>query len=109
VGELWAWLAVLTGAVVTYASRGLGVALSGRLDPGGALIRWVEAVAYALLAGLIARMVVLPLGPLQQTPLASRLAAAAIAVAVFLLTRHNLLFGTAAGVAALILLSAGLS
>lgn len=105
--DLWPWAVVLLSAVVTYGWRWLGVALAGRIDPGGAVIRWVGAVAYALLAGLIARMIVLPQGPLQDTATSDRIAAAAIALVIFLLTRRNLVAGAAAGAAVLILLTVG--
>ena len=104
---LWPWAVGLLSAVVTYAWRWVGVALSGRIDPNGAVIRWVGAVAYALLAGLIARMIVLPQGPLQDTAMTDRVAAAVIALAIFLLTRRNLLAGVAAGAGVLVLLTFG--
>jgi branched-subunit amino acid transport protein len=99
------WLVLLAGAVATYASRGVGVLLSGRIDAEGPLFRWIGAVAYALLAALIARMIVLPIGPLAATALVDRLGAAAAALAVFLLTRRSLLFGVLAGAATLMLLA----
>ena len=98
------WLAIAGAAVVTYASRGLGVLLSGRLNTDGPLFRWVSAVAYALLAALIARLIVLPLGPLQATTLPDRLVSAALALSVFFLTKRNLMLGVATGGAALALL-----
>jgi branched-subunit amino acid transport protein len=103
-GPWWPWLLLLAGALVTYAWRVLGVAISGRIAPEGALFEWVSAVAYALLAALIARMIVDPIGPLQATPVLDRLAAVAVALGAFLLSRRNLLAGVAAGVAALVLL-----
>jgi branched-subunit amino acid transport protein len=104
---LWPWAVVLLSAVVTYAWRWVGVALSGRIDPNGAAIRWVGAVAYALLAGLIARMIVLPQGPLQETAMTDRVAAAAIALVIFLAARRNLVLGVAAGAGVLVLLTFG--
>lgn len=98
------WWAILGAALVTYLPRGLGVLLSGRLNTDGPLFRWVSAVAYALLAALIARLIVVPLGPLQATTLPDRLASAAIALAVYLLTRRNLMVGVASGGIALALL-----
>ena len=73
-GELWPWLVVLTGAVVTYLPRALGVLLSGRIDAESPLFDWIACVAYAILAALVARMIVLPSGPLVETALATRLA-----------------------------------
>lgn len=104
---LWPWILLGLAAIVTYAWRGVGVALSGRIDPNGAAIRWVGSVAYALLAGLIARMIVLPQGPLQETAMTDRVAAAAIALVIFFLTRRNILLGVAAGAGVLILLTFG--
>ncbi len=99
-------LAALTlGALVTYFWRFLGVLLSGRIDAGSLMFQWVGAVSYALLAALIARMIVLPLGPpLDATPLSYRLAATVIALAVFFATRRNLLLGVLGGAGGLILL-----
>jgi len=107
VSEFRPWIVLAAGAAVTYAWRGLGVALSGRVDPESPVVRWVGAVAYALLAGLIARMIVLPLGALQATALTDRVAAAATALAMFLVTRHNLLLAVGAGVGVLVLLTLG--
>ncbi|MGQ9365148.1 AzlD domain-containing protein [Azospirillum sp. ST 5-10] len=96
------WMALAGGAVVTYASRALGVALSGRIDPNGGLFRWVGCVAYALLAGLVARMILLPVGPLQATDLGARVLAAAAALAAFWLAGRSVLAGVTVGTAALI-------
>lgn len=101
----WPWIVVLVGAAATYTWRALGVALSGRIDPEGLVFRWVGCIAYAVLAGLIARMIFLPVGSLATTPLASRVAAAVAALAVFYLTRRNLPLGVATGGAMLIALS----
>lgn len=98
----WPWLAVLVGAAATYVWRALGVMLSGRIDPEGPVFRWVGCVAYAVLAGLIARMILLPVGSLAATPLFSRVAAAATALAVFYLVRRNLPVAVVAGGAAMI-------
>jgi branched-subunit amino acid transport protein len=106
--DLWGIVVVLAGAVATLLWRALGVALSGRLRPDSPVIDLVGCIAYALLAALVARMILLPIGPLQATGLASRMAAAGIAVAVFFALRRNLLAGVIAGGCALALL-AGLS
>ncbi|MEQ8651660.1 MAG: AzlD domain-containing protein [Kiloniellales bacterium] len=91
--ETWVWplLILAVSAVATYVWRGLGVLLSGRINPDSALFAWMAAVAYALLAGLITRMIVLPIGPLAETPLEARLAAAALCVIAFLITKKLLL------------------
>ncbi|HEY0835115.1 MAG TPA: AzlD domain-containing protein [Azospirillum sp.] len=101
------WAALAAGAVVTYVPRALGVALSGRIDPNGAVFRWVGCVAYALLAGLVARMILLPVGPLQATGLTERSLAVAAALATFYLARRNLVAGVTVGTTVLVLLYGG--
>ncbi len=99
-------LVILLGGLVTYVWRALGVSLSGRIDPDGPLFAWTACVAYALLAGLIARMILLPRGDLAETATLDRLGAAAIALAVFfLMTRRNMLAAVAAGSGTLVLLT----
>ncbi len=97
--ETWIWplLVLAVSAIATYFWRGLGVLLSGRINPDSAVFAWLAAVAYALLAGLITRMVVLPIGPLTETPLEARLTAAAVCIGCFLLTRMLLLSILAGG------------
>lgn len=98
-------LCILVGAAASYMWRALGVALSGRIDPDGPVVRWVGCVAYAVLAALIARMILLPVGSLADTSVVIRLAAAGVALGVFYLARRNLVVGVATGGVALALLS----
>ena len=98
------WPLLLLSIAGTYLWRGLGVLLSARIDPDGATFQWVTCVSYAMLAGLISRMTVLPLGGLAETGLVERLVAMAIAFAVFFALGRRILPGVAAGVIAFILL-----
>lgn len=103
----WPFLLMAVGAGVTYAWRALGVALAGRINPNGPMFEWAACVAYALLAGLVARMIVFPVGPLERTDTGSRVFAAILALVVFFLARRNILAGVLAGVTALVLLTLG--
>ena len=51
-----------------------------------------------MLAGLLARMVVFPAGPLVPVPLGGRLGASAVAFAIFLVTGRGVFWGVAGGV-----------
>ena len=104
---LWPIALMIAGGLVTYFWRALGVALSGRIDASSPLFEWVACVAYAMLAGLIARMILLPNGPLAETASADRIAAAVIALAIFFLARRNVGLGVAAGAGALVLMTWG--
>jgi branched-subunit amino acid transport protein len=97
---------LLCGIVGTYVWRALGVTFSARIEPDGALFRWVSCVSYAMLAALISRMTVIPLGSLAETPIAFRLGAMAVAMAVFFLAGRSMLLGVVAGVGTFIALVA---
>lgn len=89
----------------TYLWRGLGVAVSARIKPDSELFAWIGCVAFAMLAGLISRVVLLPSGALEQTSLWQRLAATGCALAVyFFFTRKNLFAGVIASAAAMYLI-----
>jgi branched-subunit amino acid transport protein len=103
-------LLVLACGAGTYLWRGLGVVVSARLSPDSELFAWVGCVAFAMLAGLVSRMVLIPSGPLEYTVLWQRLAATALSLVVyFCVTRKNLLAGvlTSAGAMYVLLLLAG--
>lgn len=101
--QIWALLAGVFA--VTYVWRGAGVVLGSRIDFESAVFRWVAAVAYAMLSGLIARMLLLPQGGLAETPLLHRLGAMAVALLVFFLVRRNMLLAVFSGAATLALLA----
>lgn len=101
------FLLVLACGAGTYLWRALGVILSGRVNPGGALFAWVGCVAYAMIGGLVARIIFLPAGALAQSALPDRLAACAVALIVYFASRKNLFLGVGAGFAALVALSYG--
>ena len=103
--EFTPWLLVLAAAAITYVWRAAGVVVAGRFAADSALVRWVSCVAYAMLAGLFARMIVLPVGQLATVPLAARVGATVLAIVVWRVARRNVFIGSCAGVAAVILLS----
>lgn len=101
--ELWALIAAC--ALGTYLWRGLGVALSGRIEAESELFHWAACVAYAMVAGLTVRIIVMPAGTLAASLLGDRLVACAIALIAFYATRRNLFAGVIAGAVALVALS----
>jgi branched-subunit amino acid transport protein len=104
-GEPEVWLLMTLAAAATYASRLLGLLLAGRVAASGPLLDWIACVAYALLAGLVSRMLLLPIGPLAATEWTERVAGVAVALAVYFLTRRNVLLGVLAGTGLLALLA----
>ena len=82
-GPWWILILMVVGALATYFWRALGVALSGRINTESRLFEWVACIAYAMLAGLISRMILLPNGPLAETATADRIAGGAGALVLF--------------------------
>jgi branched-subunit amino acid transport protein len=99
-------LLVVACGLGTYAWRGIGLLISGRVRVNSAFFLWAGCVAYAMIAGLTMRIVLLPGGTLAETLLSQRLVACALALAVYFRSRRNLFIGIAAGFGALIALIA---
>lgn len=104
--EHLAWLGLPAAVAVSFAWRAIGVAVSGRIDPNGAVFEWVRCVAFAILAGLVSRMIIFPAAILDDTLLIDRLGCVAFGILVYFVTRRNLIFGIIAAVGLFILLTA---
>lgn len=88
---------ITLAALASFAPRALGTMLSGRIRADSPVIEWITAVTYALMAGLVARMILLPIGRLADTPDWIRLAAAAACLAMFFAAKKNIGLGVLAG------------
>ena len=108
----WPYLFILlAGILPTEVWRWLGVAASGRLREDAPAFLYVRAVATALVAAVIARLIVSPDGALASAPLALRIGAAAVGFAAMELTGRRgwvgILIGELALLAGLLLLDGG--
>lgn len=86
-------LVILAGFLPTDVFRFAAVLFSRRLDEDSEALIFVRAVATALLAGVIARLVLLPTGDLAGVPLWLRLLTIAAGVAAYLLFRKSVFAG----------------
>ena len=89
----WAALGAAVGA--TYIWRAAGILVASRIKPDSNLARWITAVAYAVLAGLIARMMILPEGALSSAPVADKLAGLALGFTAYFVSGRSVPVGTA--------------
>jgi hypothetical protein len=96
-------LLVLVGFLPNEVWRVLGLALGHGIDEDGELFVWARAVATAVLAGVIAKILLFPPGALAAVPLAVRMIAIASGGVAFLLIRRSVFAGVAAGEVVLIL------
>jgi hypothetical protein len=103
-GELHAYLLlVLVGFLPNEIWRVLGLVFAHGIDEESELFVWARAVATAVLAGVIAKILLFPPGALASVPLIVRLGAIACGLVAFLLVRRSVFAGVAAGEVALIL------
>lgn len=94
-GHAGYWVLVLVLCVLaTYIWRALGIAIAARLHPDSAWNQWFACVAYGLLAALISRILVMPVGVLEHAPLVDRLAPLAVGFVLFFYFSRNVLAGT---------------
>jgi hypothetical protein len=97
---------LIAGFLATEIWRWFGLVAGSQLDMGGATFQWVRAVATALVAGMVARIVLFPAGALAGVPLAVRIGAFAGGVALYFGLKRNLAAGVGGG--ALLLVAAQL-
>jgi hypothetical protein len=97
-GELHAYaLLLLVGFLPTEIWRMLGLLVARGIDEDSEFFVWARAVAIAVLAGVIAKIVVLPPGALAGVPLSIRLGAIACGFVAFLVVRRSVFAGVVAG------------
>jgi branched-subunit amino acid transport protein len=89
------WFLVLVLCVLgTYVWRAIGTAIAARIHPDSPWNQWFACVAYGLLAALIARILVMPVGVLEQAPMFDRLLPMAVGFVLFFALGRHLLAGT---------------
>ena len=71
--DLKAWVGVFLAFFATFLWRFLGLVLANRISSTGLLMRWINAVAYSMVAGVLMGILVNPTGILLTTSLGARL------------------------------------
>ena len=88
---------LLLGFLPSEVCRWLGLILGGGLDEESEIILWVRAVATALVAAVVAKIVFMPPGALAAVPLSVRLIALGCGFLGFLLIRRSAFAGVLVG------------
>jgi hypothetical protein len=103
VGEWWPYLVlILAGFLPNEIWRMIGLVLSRGIDEDSELLVWVRAIATAVLAGVIGKLILFPSGALTAIPLSIRVGAAGAGLLAFFLARRSVFAGVAAGEAVFI-------
>ena len=103
--DTWWWPYVfiaIAGWLATDIWRWIGVLVGNRLKQDSAALTWVRAVATALLAAVIAKLILYPTGELKNVPVALRLIAVSIGFAAFLIGGKRVWIGIATALTILI-------
>ena len=87
-------LAIFVTAVATYISRFLGVLSSEKIKETSKIFRWFNCLAYSTLAALIARMIIFPVGELNETSYLLRFIVIIISILIFYLSKKNVVYPT---------------
>ena len=101
---MWGMLAVVS--LATYVWRATGVVIATHIKPDGRLSQWFTCVAYGMLAGLISRIMLMPVGILAHTPMVDRLVALGCGFALFALFGRAMLPGVVGAVGVFMVLAA---
>ena len=88
------FLSIIVTALATYVSRFLGVLTSFRIKETSKIYRWVNCLAYATLAALIARTIIFPVGVLSDASYLSRFLVILFSLGIFFITKKNLVYPT---------------
>ncbi len=87
-------LAIIATSVATFISRFMGALTSEKVSVNSKVFQWFNCVAYSTLAALLGRMIIFPAGVLADSELIIRLIVLTTCVALFIVTKKNLVIPT---------------
>ena len=87
-------LAILATSIATYISRFMGALTSEKVSVNSKIFKWFNCVAYSTLAALLGRMIIFPAGVLADSDLLIRLIVFFICIAIFIISKRNLVIPT---------------
>jgi hypothetical protein len=104
ISALWPYfLLVLLGYLPNEVWRVFGLVLARGLNEDSEIVIWSRAVATAILAGVIAKLIVFSPGALLSIPLTVRVTAVVCGFIAFLAVKRSVFVGVAVGEAGLLL------
>jgi branched-subunit amino acid transport protein AzlD len=94
--SLYLWMLILLAFIATDIWRVLGVLLANHISPESLFMKWINAVAYAMVCGVMMLVVVHPSGLVASSALLARLPAFAVTIGL-MLWRGNTLLAVSSG------------
>ena len=86
--------AIIATSVATYISRIMGALTSEKVSVKSKIFKWFNCVAYSTLAALLGRMIIFPAGVLAESELIIRLIVFFTCIAIFIISKKNLVIPT---------------
>ena len=86
--------AIIATSIATYISRFMGAVTSQKVSVKSKIFKWFNCVAYSTLAALLGRMIIFPAGVLAESELIMRLIVFFICIAIFIISKRNLVIPT---------------
>ena len=87
-------LAIIATSLATFISRFMGALTSEKVSVKSKIFQWFNCVAYSTLAALLGRMIMFPAGVLADSELVIRLIVMVSCIALFIITKKNLVLPT---------------
>ena len=86
--------AIIANSLATYISRIMGALTSEKVSVKSKIFKWFNCVAYSTLAALLGRMIIFPAGVLADSELIMRLIVFFTCIAIFIISKKNLVIPT---------------
>ena len=87
-------LAIAATSVATFISRFMGALTSEKVSVKSKVFQWFNCVAYSTLAALLGRMIIFPLGVLQEADLILRVLVLFVCIFIYFISKKNLVIPT---------------
>ena len=87
-------IVILVTSFATYLSRFLGVVSSEKIKETSKWFRWFNCLAYSILAALITRTIIFPVGALDEVSYLVRFIVVILSLIIFFLSKRNLVYPT---------------
>ena len=87
-------LAIIATSLATFISRFMGAITSKKVSVNSKIFQWFNCIAYSTLAALLGRMIIFPAGVLADSEIIVRLSVLLICIAIFIISKRNLVIPT---------------
>ncbi len=85
------YIAIIIASIATYFCRSLGVISAAKLNTDNPIFNWVRCVSIGVIIAVISRIILYPVGVLEETSLIGRIIATFSLIIIYFISNKNLL------------------